>query len=519
MAKRSSGILAHITSLPGPYGIGDLQSACDFLDFLARAGQRYWQFLPTGPCSEAFGFSPYTSLSAFAGNPLLISPEILLEKRLITGADLEQSPYFSEYAVDFSKVAGFRESLLEKAFHNFFSYTPDHEGFARFCAAEQEWLDDFALFMSLRERYDLRPWHEWPKELASRDKKGLADAARALEDSVNYHRFVQFLFFEQWRRLRQKAEKRGIRLIGDIPIYVGLDSADVWANQACFDLNRKTLKPRHVAGVPPDYFSETGQRWGNPLYMWKVKGKHNELLYEWWRRRFRKIGSMVDVVRIDHFRGFASFWQIPAAEETAIKGKWIKGPGQHFFKEMGHTLDGLTIIAEDLGLITPDVVELLDSLGFPGMKVLLFAFDSDHKNIYLPYNYENPNCVVYTGTHDNDTVVGWYYDENVNQRTKDRVKRYANSDGSAIHRDFIRLAFSSVAGLAIVPLQDVLGFGNDCRMNRPSTTNGNWVWRCAPRFLTDEISTYLKSEVRFYGRLPDDEHTKGRGGDDAGLVI
>lgn len=500
LQQRSSGILAHLSSLPGPYGIGDLDSAYFFLDFLEQAGQSYWQFLPTGMVDDVFGNSPYMSLSAFAGNPLLISPALLLEQGLLHREDLLGKPHFSEYTVDYSAVTDFKNRLLAMSFQRFLAIKLFDEAFDHFCREHAAWLEDFALFMSLREKFDSKPWYEWPRKIAVHDKKSLAKEAKELDERCRYHKFVQFVFFMQWRRMRQAAQKKTIRLIGDIPIYVGLDSADVWANQSCFDLDKTTLQPLHVAGVPPDYFSETGQRWGNPLYLWEVNRRPNERLYAWWRQRFLHIGRMVDVVRIDHFRGFASYWQIPAGEETAVNGKWIKGPGFFFFEQLKEATGGIDIIAEDLGVITPDVAELRDALGYPGMKILQFAFDSDQANLYLPHNFQTTNCVVYTGTHDNDTTVGWYFEGKVPQASKDRARRYANSDGGVMHRDFVRMAFASVATLAVVPLQDVLGFGSDCRMNRPSVLKGNWVWRCASPFLSPEVIHYLRDEVLFYGR-------------------
>ncbi|MFH1217567.1 MAG: 4-alpha-glucanotransferase [Pseudomonadota bacterium] len=500
LQRRSCGILVHVTSLPGPYGIGDLDSACFFLDFLEQAGQSYWQFLPCGVGSGAFGHSPYMSLSAFAGSPLLISPNFLLEKGLLLKEELAATSSFSEYTIDFQTVSDYKERLLINAFRRFDVLDLYHDAFDEFVHEHAAWLDDYALFMSLREKFGLRPWYEWPRSLARHEEKSVVAAARELAEPIRFHKFVQFVFFEQWRRLRQASRRKNIKLIGDIPIYVGNDSADVWGNQSCFDLDRKTLKPRYVAGVPPDYFSETGQRWGNPLYLWEKGGKPNQRLYQWWSERFDHIGKMVDVVRIDHFRGFASYWRIPADEETAINGKWVEGPGIEFFRQVEKATENLVIIAEDLGVITPDVEKLRDSFGFPGMKILQFAFDSDQDNSYLPHNYTTDNCVVYTGTHDNDTTVGWYFDNQVSSVAKNRARRYANSDGGVVHRDFIRMAFSSVARLAIVPLQDALGFGSDCRMNRPSVAAGNWIWRCAPRFLTNDLVRYLADEALFYGR-------------------
>ncbi|MBC8318038.1 MAG: 4-alpha-glucanotransferase [Desulfobulbaceae bacterium] len=496
---RAGGILIHLTSLPGSFGIGDLESAVNFLNFLKKAGQSCWQFLPTGPGADVFGQSPYMTLSAMAGNPLLISPQQLVDDSLIDNQELSGVPTFSEYTVDFSKVSQFKEAVLRSAYRNFLNRDDLQDSFKDFCAS-QSWLDDYSLYMSLREKHDQMPWFRWPKKIARRDPDALSDAAGDLSDAVKYHKFVQFVFFRQWSAFRHLAAESGIKLIGDIPIYVGLDSADVWANQKCFDLDSKTLRPLHVAGVPPDYFSKTGQRWGNPLYLWDKGGDTGKQLYGWWKQRFAVLAQLVDVVRIDHFRGFESYWQIPATEKTAVNGKWVAGPGIHFFEKVGDAISNLEIIAEDLGTITLEVLALRDSLGYPGMKILQFAFDSDAKNLYLPHNFETSNCIVYTGTHDNDTTVGWYLDENVAQESKDRMRRYANCDGTAIHKDCIRLAYSSVAKLAIIPMQDVLGFGSDCRMNTPSTNSSNWIWRCAREFIRNDVAEYLRREIQFYGR-------------------
>ncbi|MEA3546573.1 MAG: 4-alpha-glucanotransferase [Thermodesulfobacteriota bacterium] len=497
--KRYCGILMHITSLPGRFGIGDLgPAAYHFVDFLKESGQSSWQFLPTGPVCRAFDYSPYMSLSAFAGNPLLISPEKLVEAGFLSAGEIENCPDFSEYRVSFNDVVPFREKIFRSAFDKFVAMGHS-ETFEQFCRKEP-WLEDYALFMSLREENNQKSWSQWPSAVASRNEKSLTACRKRLSEEILYHKFVQYLFFEQWSQLRRYCSKKGIKLIGDIPIYVGMDSADVWSHQDCFELDKKSLQPTHVAGVPPDYFSKTGQRWGNPLYRWH-KGKGiNRSLYEWWRQRFDKIGAMVDVVRIDHFRGFEAYWEIPAVEKTAVKGVWKKGPGKFFFEQMTDSIGDLSIIAEDLGIITPEVEELRDSCGFPGMKILQFAFDSGAENSYLPHNFTTTNCVIYSGTHDNDTTLGWYFDSDVSQAGKDRAVRYANSEGDRIHWDFLRLAYGSVADLAVIPMQDVLGFGNDCRMNLPSSKNENWRWRCASRFLTVDISHALLDEVLFYNR-------------------
>lgn len=499
---RSSGILLHLTSLPGPGGIGTLgRETLAFIDFLAAAGQSYWQILPYGPVSRAFDCSPYMSLSAFAGNPLLIDAGQLREEGLL-GSGFTDCPgqNLAEYLVDFDVIIPCREEMLALAFREFVASGQSRE-FADFCR-QAEWLEDYALFRSLRDAFQLRPWFAWPAPLARREPEALAQWRQRLAERILYHKFVQFCFFSQWRKVRAHAHDRGIRIIGDIPIYVSLDSADVWAGQDCFLLDPDTGLPTHVAGVPPDYFSATGQRWGNPLFAWEREGVLHQGLIAWWAMRFRHIFRAVDVVRIDHFRGFEAFWQIPAAEETAVNGVWAKGPGQAFFAEMEKEIGELPIIAEDLGLITPEVEELRDRLGFPGMKVLQFAFDSDEKNAYLPHNYTGSNCVVYTGTHDNDTTLGWFLGDRLTRSGRERILRYCRSgEGSPIHWEFIRLAYSSVAALAMVPMQDVVGFGSDCRMNVPGTARGNWRWRCAARFLSDDVAAALRDEAVFYNRV------------------
>ena len=501
--QRSSGVLLHLTSLPGPFGIGTLgKSAFEFIDYLKAAGQGHWQILPSGPVSSSSDNSPSMSLSAFAGNPLLIDPAQLVGAGLLRREQVEIPSEFSEYLVDFDAVRAFNEKILEHAFLEF-RLAGDSAAFAEF-RRTTAWLDDYALFMALREEFQLRPWFLWPPDIAFREPEAIARWRETLAERIFFHQFVQFCFFSQWQILWDYAHCHGIRIIGDIPIYVALDSADVWAHQDCFLLDRETGCPTHVAGVPPDYFSETGQRWGNPLFKWWGDGgKMNQALLAWWGQRFRHICRTVDVVRIDHFRGFEAYWQIPASEETAVNGEWVTGPGLAFFSEMKDHLGALPIIAEDLGVITPEVELLRDTLGFPGMKVLQFAFDSDEHNAYLPHNYTTVNCVVYTGTHDNDTTLGWYFSNTVMQASKAKALRYTHSQaGSPIHWDFIRLAYGSVAELVIVPLQDVLGFGSDCRMNMPGTSEGNWRWRCAARFLNDETARALRDEVVFYNRLP-----------------
>ncbi|MEW6221430.1 MAG: 4-alpha-glucanotransferase [Thermodesulfobacteriota bacterium] len=499
---RSCGILAHLTSLPSPFGIGDLgPGARRFVDFLAAAGQTVWQMLPVTPAGAAYDYSPYMSDSAFAGNQLLLSPEDLAAAGWLSATDLGALGA-SPYLVEFERVAAHKAALARKAFAGWQSLGPDPE-FAAFCAAEAHWLDDYALFAVLKAAHQGESWCRWPRPLARRHRKALAAAARRLATEIDRVRFGQYCFQRQWQALRAYAADQGVRLIGDLPIYVGHDSAEVWANQDFFLLDRETGLPTEVSGVPPDYFSRTGQRWGTPLYRWHDdQGRPSSALWAWWARRFAHLLRLFDVVRVDHFRGFESYWSIPAAEETAVAGRWLPGPGQPFFRYLAAQLGDLPIIAEDLGLITPEVEALRDALGLPGMKVLQFAFDAGAENAYLPHNFRTSNCVVYTGTHDNDTTVGWYFDPGVPAASKARALRYAHSQvGSPVHWDFLRLAYSSVAALAVLPLQDVLGFGSDCRMNTPSVPKGNWRWRCAPWLLTAELAAALRDEAEFYGRL------------------
>ncbi len=502
--QRASGILAHITSLPSPFGIGDIgPSGLAFLNFLHDCGQGYWQLLPIGPTNPIFGNSPYMSTSAFAGSPLLISPDLLFQHGLISRQSRDNHPDFSPYVTDFTKVAACKKTMLAEAFSNF-SPTKKSE-YAHFIN-RTPWLDDYALYMTLKHKYSDKSWNLWPKKIAAHDKDALALVEKRQRDMINYFRFEQFEFFRQWQDLHDHARGLSIRLFGDLPIYVGFDSVDVWANQEIFTLDAKSSSPASVAGVPPDYFSKTGQRWGNPLYRWDSPDRSTQKsLLDWWTQRFTAVFSLFDVVRIDHFRGFESFWSIPAEEDTAVKGQWLKGPGKSFFAEIFSRLGRLDIVAEDLGEITPAVISLRNALGFPGMKILQFAFDENPDNSFLPHNFKTTDCVVYTGTHDNDTTVGWFLSDRLQESDRARIKLIANrdtDDARGIHHDLIHLALSSTAALAIIPLQDVLGFGSDCRMNIPSTTTGNWVWRCAPEFLTAEVSAWLRRMTGLFNRLP-----------------
>ncbi len=501
LSKRSSGVLLPIFSLPGPHGIGDIGPASfRFIDFLQQSKQSCWQILPLGPTNEIFGNSPYMSPSAFAGNPLLISPEILVEQGLLTRSDIEVTT-FSEYQVDYRAVVRSKIKLLQQAYHRFLKQC-DHGLLEDFSTLHQ-WLNDYSLFLALKDKYKQLPWYQWPKDIRRREPEAIQSATAELQEEIRFFTFVQYLFFNQWEKLRSYARNKAIQIIGDLPIYVALDSVDAWSHQGIFQLHKKTLKPTQVAGVPPDYFSTTGQLWGNPLYRWNSKDQQvKNKLWDWWENRLRVNFLMTDIIRIDHFRGFESFWSVPAKEKTAINGKWTRGPGKPFFEEMNRRLGKMAIIAEDLGVITPAVEKLRDELGYPGMKILLFAFDGSPENAYLPYNCPK-NSVIYTGTHDNDTAVGWFLSPEVLTENKVQAKRFANSkniEAGTFHQDLAHLAMSSPANLTILPMQDILGFGNDCRLNTPGTTENNWQWRCAPRFINQKTTSWLKQLTELFGR-------------------
>ncbi|QXD14615.1 4-alpha-glucanotransferase [Rhodocaloribacter litoris] len=502
---RSSGLLLHITSLPGPYGIGDFgPAAYQFADFLVQTGQRIWQVLPLVPVG--YGFSPYAGLSTFALNPLLISPERLREQGLLNTDDLTGLPAFPAGRVDFDRVIPVKTALLRRAFGRFEAgaglLDPAH--FEAFCARHAAWLDDFALFMTLKEVHGEQVWTAWDPALAHRRPEALARARQAYATEIRMHRFWQFLAHEQWQALKAYCNERGIRIMGDLPIYVAHDSADVWANPHLFALDAHG-NPTVVAGVPPDYFSKTGQRWGNPLYRWDVMAENG---YAWWTRRMHKILSEVDLVRLDHFRGFEAYWEVPASEETAVNGRWVKGPGADLFETLRHELGELPVVAENLGVITDEVTALMDRFGFPGMAILQFGFDGDADADFLPHNYRH-HLVAYTGTHDNDTVVGWWHETKSTQdaaaveRAHRYCRLYLDLDARRereIHWAFIRALFASVAGFAIVPLQDVLGLGSEARMNTPGQEQGNWTWRFTPEQLTRPIADRLRLLTELYGR-------------------
>lgn len=490
---RAAGILLHPTSLPGPFGIGDLgPSAYRFVDWLAGSGCRLWQVLPLGP--TGYGNSPYQCFSAFAGNPYLISPELLVRDGLLSEADLNDRPSFPISRVDFGLLIPWKLSLLERAFQRFRAEPAVlRADFEAFCAENASWLTDYALFMALKESEGDRAWVGWPEPLRRRRPSAIESARRELTVPLSRFSFYQFLFFRQWSALRTYANQKGVQIIGDIPIFVAHDSADVWAHPELFFLDEDG-NPTVVAGVPPDFFSPTGQRWGNPLYRWDV---HKETSYQWWVDRFRVALRLVDLVRLDHFRGFAGYYEIPAGHPTAEHGRWIPGPASDFFRVLQRSLtQDLPIIAEDLGVITPDVIALRHEFNLPGMKVLQFGF-SGPQNPFLPHNY-SPHCVVYTGTHDNDTSRGWF--EAASPAERDFALRYLRTNENDFVWDLIRAAWASVAVFAIVPMQDLLGLGGEARMNYPGRPDGNWEWRMDEAALAESARERLGELNYLYGR-------------------
>ncbi len=497
MKDRGSGILLHLTSLPSPFGIGDMgPGAYRFADFLTGSRQRYWQILPLNPTNPTHGNSPYHSMSAHAGNPLLISPEFLMQDGLISQEDLSALPDFSRERVDYPAVLAGRENLFDKIRVRFQDRKRDPD-FEAFCVRHAGWLNDFSLFVALKGHFNYSPWTEWPIALRDRHPQALREAEAELRDAIERERILQFIFFRQWNALKSYCNERGVQIIGDIPIYVVHDSVDVWTHPDQFKLDSRK-NPRVVAGVPPDYFSETGQRWGNPVYRWDVL---KEKGYEWWFRRISHNLDLFDLSRIDHFRGFVGYWEIPAMEKNAINGQWVEAPAMHFFSHLTEKFPKLPIIAEDLGVITPDVREVMERFGFPGMKVLLFAFGDDlATNPYVPHNHIK-NCVVYTGTHDNNTTRAWFEKE-ASPEERGRLSRYLgrNPGVENIHREMIRVAMMSVADRVILPMQDLLGLGEEARMNRPGKNKENWQWRLLPEYLTEERMNELRELTEIYGR-------------------
>jgi 4-alpha-glucanotransferase len=499
--QRASGVLLHPTSLPGGHGIGDLgPEATKFVDFLVAARQQWWQVLPLGP--TGYGDSPYQSFSAFAGNPLLIDLCGLVKQGWLDEQALEGAPA-NDGPVDFGAVVTFKQKALRLAYAGFQIKAggADREAFAAFCREQAAWLDDYALFMALKDAHGGQCWNQWEPALATRQKAALTKAKKAHADAIGYYQFSQWDFARQWGELKAHANQRGERLIGDLPIFVAYDSADAWSNRELFYLDAEG-NPTVVAGVPPDYFSETGQLWGNPLYRWDVMAKKN---YAWWVARVRQALALYDLIRIDHFRGFEAYWEVPAGEDTAINGRWVKGPEGKLFKALQKALGAdLPIIAEDLGLITPEVEALRDGFKLPGMKILQFSW-SDPSNAYLPHNYV-PNCVAYTGTHDNDTTRGWFDD--APEAERDFALKYLRTDEEGFTWAMIREVLASVACLAVVPAQDLLDLGSEARMNMPATASGNWAWRVGPDDLTPAIAARLADFTVMFGRTPEAAETK-----------
>ncbi len=503
---RAAGILLHPTSLPSSYGIGDLgDEAFEFVDFLVKSKQTYWQVLPLG--QTGYGDSPYQCFSAFAGNIYLISPAKLLEDGFLSDEDLRNAPEFSEGKVDFGKMIEFKLPLLKRAFENFRRSDNGEitDLFRLFCQFNAFWLEDYALFRAIKFSQNQKSWQEWEEDLKLRKPEALEKVRKELDDEVFAQKFYQFAFFKQWDALKIYANEAGVKIVGDVPIFVALDSCDVWCNPSQFKLNEDG-SPEVVAGVPPDYFSKTGQLWGNPIYNWDNMRRDG---FAWWISRVKFTLKTVDIVRVDHFRGFAASWEVPGGDETAERGQWVNVPGMELFQALKHAIGDLPFWAEDLGVITPDVEELRDSFAFPGMRILQFAFGGDAKNHDLPHNYIQ-NSVAFTGTHDNDTTQGWFNSEagkgsgrDAEQIEKERkfCLDYLNTDSAEIHWDFVRAVWASVANTAIAPMQDLLGLGNDARMNLPASISGNWSWQCKHGDFSDEIAEKLKSLTELYGRI------------------
>lgn len=495
---RSAGLLLHPTSLPSPYGIGDLgKDAYKFLDFMKAAGQTLWQVFPLGP--TGYGDSPYQCFSAFAGNPLLISPDLLIEEHLLSHDDLKDKEAFDPINIDFGSIINWKKGILKKAYINFKEnknrFKTDYEAF---CSNNTEWLDDFALFMACKEYHGGIQWTEWEREIAFREGDAVAKWSKKLSDDVEYHKFVQFTFNKQWKSVVRYAHSHGIKVIGDLPIFIAYDSSDLWANRSQFTVNNEG-KLETVAGVPPDYFSATGQLWGNPLYKWDVMEKDN---FAWWTQRFAKLFELVDIVRVDHFRGFEAYYSIPGDAETAMTGEWIKAPGEKLFNTIREKLGKLPIIAEDLGIITKEVEALRDKFEFPGIKILQFAFGEGNEAKFLPHNHVK-NCVVHTGSHDNDTTRGFFEKERQNgSGIYEWTQEYLNYYGDDMCFAVIKAAYSSVADIVVIPMQDVLNLGTEARMNFPSKLGGNWTWRFTWNQINEDLIKTYKRMTEMYDRPP-----------------
>ncbi len=506
---RTSGVLLHPTSFPGRYGIGELNDeAYRFIDFLSDAKQSLWQVLPLGP--TGYGDSPYQCFSAFAGNPLLINTDKLVDDGVLHPDDLNDTPDFPKETVDYGWVIWFKSQKLRLAHERFREGASElHDAFDQYCQENDWWLDDYAFYAALKDAHEGKVWTMWEEGAAHRHPEALERWRNDLEKEIQAYKFWQFLFERDWRNLKSYCGERGIKIVGDIPIYVAHDSADVWAHRELFHLNENG-DPTVVAGVPPDYFSKTGQLWGNPIYRWDYLADSG---YRWWLDRFRRILTQVDVVRLDHFRGFEAYWEVPGGEDTAVNGRWIQGPGAALFDTLHYVFGELPIIAENLGLITPEVEALRMRFSFPGMAISQFAFGSDTKNPYLPHNFTD-NIVAYSGTHDNDTTVGWWNDTASGSSTRSKtqikkerefVKKYLNTDGSDIAWDVIRALMVSVADTVIFPLQDILSLGGEARMNQPGRPSGNWQWRYTQTPLPKDAIKRLREMTEIYGRSPEQE--------------
>ena len=505
--ERSCGVLMHITSLPGKYGIGTMgKEAYEFADFLRRSGQSYWQILPTGPVCEP-EFSPYESTSTFAGNPLFINTDLFSEKSWVAADVLAVHEFFPpSHAADYPRAEQRMMEKMKAIFALFLESAPksEKEAFTKFCKANASWLDDYALFAALSGYFGTIEWIKWEHDIRLRKAAAMERWSKDLAPQIEFQKYLQFVFNDQWHRLKKYCNDIGLKIVGDIPIYVSFNSADAWANPEVFDLDDETGIPREVAGVPPDYFSPTGQRWGNPLYRWTgADGKLSEPMIRWWAARIRQVHSFVDIIRIDHFRAFNDYWAIPADAPNAMTGQWKPGPGMPFFDRIKKELGELPFIAEDLGNLTPEVEQLRDQTGFPGMKILQFAFDGDPNNAYLPFNFTTTNCIVYTGTHDNDTTNSWYYASGLDDTAKRRIREYMGfGDDHEFHLKLIQYAYATVAKIVIIPAQDILGYGPGFRMNTPGVHVGNWVWMLTPGALGDLDSGRLYWWAQQYNRLP-----------------
>ena len=495
---RSSGILLHPTSFPSRFGVGDMGiEAYKFIDFLVESDQQYWQILPLGP--TGYGNSPYSCYSAMAGNPMMLSLEIMRDEQLLCDEDLDSVPEFALDTVEFDRAIAHKIPLLKKACENFKAKASpvQQREFSAFCESKATWLEDYALFMALKDSFNGTSWHTWEPEIAQRQPEVLDKWRQQLNTEIYYYKYVQFEFFRQWTELKRYANLRDIKIVGDIPIYVAHDSADVWSHPDLFCLDEASGEPALMAGVPPDYFSATGQLWGNPVYNWEALQANN---FEWWVQRFEAIFAYVDVTRIDHFRGFDAYWAVKRGQDTAMEGEWINAPGTALFEVINEKFGNLPIIAEDLGVITPEVEALRDRFEFPGMKILQFAFGAGPGDPFLPFNYVR-NCVVYTGTHDNDTTIGWF--NQLQNYERDEVLRYLGCiDPQGIHWSLIRMGWTSVANLAVVPFQDLLGLATDARMNFPGKAEGNWGWRYRREALNWDVRDRLKTMTYITGRAP-----------------